>query len=81
MAERYVERVGIMADSGLHDIAQAFGDTEQARIKIEAQHCVDWYGLEERREFLRQVELWRGQAGLDLMKAAITEAWNRSKKK
>lgn len=81
MGYAFIERVGIMADSGLHDIAQAFGDTEKARILIEAQHCIDWYGLEERREFLRQVELWRGQAGLELMKAAMTEAWNRSKQK
>jgi len=79
MGERFIERVGIMADSGINDIAAAFGDTEKERIRIEAQHCLDWYSLDERREFLRQVELWRGQAGLDLMKAEITALWQKRK--
>lgn len=79
MAERYVERVGIMADSGINDIDAAFSDTEQARIRIEATHCLDWYSLEERRRFLANVEKWRGQAGLELMKTAIAAEWNRRK--
>ena len=70
-----------MADSGITDIGKAFGDTEQARTKIEAAHCLDHYSLEERREFLRLVEMWRGQPALELMKAAITDEWNRRKAK
>lgn len=79
MPERFVERVGIMADSGIDNIDAAFADTEMARIKIEAQHCVDWYDLGERRRFLANVEKWRGQPGLALMQQAISEAWQRRK--
>lgn len=65
-----------MADSGV-SIKNAFADTERWRIETEAKHALDFYSLDERREFLDQVELWRGEVGRKCMEKAIRQEWER----
>lgn len=79
MAYELAEREGIMADSGIVDIAAAFNDTERWRIEIEAKHALDFYSLEERRTFLTSVEKWRGEVGRKCMEKAIRQEWERRK--
>ena len=79
MAYALAEREGIMADSGIVDIAAAFNDTERWRIETEAKHALDFYNLEERRTFLASVEKWRGEVGRKHMEAAIMVEWNKRK--
>ena len=75
----FIERVGIMADSGIDDIRAAFADTEGERVKIEAKHCLDFYNLEERRAYLSAVQEWRGEEGRKRMEAAMLVIWNERK--
>lgn len=77
--ERLKEREAIMADSNIVDIKAAFGDSERWRIRIEAAHCLDWYSLEERRNYLEECERWRGEVGRKCLEKAILEEWNRRK--
>lgn len=79
MAYALAEREGIMADSGIVDIAAAFNDTERWRIETEANHALDFYNLEERRAFLASVEKWRGEIGRKCMEKAIKQEWERRK--
>lgn len=79
MSYALAEREGIMADSGIHDIAAAFNDTERWRIETEAKHALDWYSLEERRTFLDSVQKWRGEVGRKCMEKAIRQEWERRK--
>lgn len=79
MAYALAEREGIMADSGIVDIAAAFNDTERWRIETEAKHALDFYSLEERRAFLASVEKWRGEIGRKCMEKAIKQEWERRK--
>ena len=79
MAYELAEREGIMADSGIVDIAAAFNDTERWRIETEAKHALDFYNLEERRTFLASVEKWRGEIGRKCMEKAIKQEWERRK--
>lgn len=75
----YIEREGIMADSGIKNISAAFDDSERWELEVKAKHCLDWYSLEERREFLKRVEYWRGEVGRKHMEAAIMVEWNKRK--
>ena len=79
MSYELAEREGIMADSGLSSIKAAFADTERWRIETEAKHALDFYSLEERREFLEHVEKWRGAVGRKCMEKAIRQEWERRK--
>lgn len=60
-------------------IREAFRETEHWRIQTEAKHCLDYYSVQERRDFLEEVERWRGEVGRKCMEKAITEEWNRRK--
>jgi len=73
------EREGVMADSGLSDIAAAFTDSEAWRAECEARHCLNFYDLKERREYLALVEKHRGQAGRKSLEAAILLEWQKRK--
>lgn len=79
MSYALAEREAIMAESGIHDIAAAFNDTERWRIETEAKHALDWYSLEERRAFLDAVQKWRGEVGRKCMEKAIMQEWERRK--
>jgi len=79
MSYELAEREGIMADSGIKNITASFDDTERWRITTEAAHCLDWYSLEERREFLECVQKWRGEVGRKCLEKAILQEWNRRK--
>ena len=77
MSYELAEREAIMAESGTHDISEAFNDTERWRIQTEAKHALDWYSLEERRAFLDSVQKWRGEVGRKCMEKAIKQEWER----
>lgn len=79
MTYELVEREAIMNDSGIKNVSVAFADTERWRIKTEAAHALDWYSKEERQQFLKDVETWRGEVGRKCMEKAILEEWNRRK--
>lgn len=78
MSYELAEREGIMADSGM-SIKEAFADTERWRIQTEAAHALDFYSLEERRQFLEHVQQWRGEVGRKCMEKAIRQEWDRRK--
>lgn len=79
MSYELAEREAIMAESGVLNIAAAFADTERWKIKQEASHAVEFYSLAERREFLDEVERWRGKVGRMCMEKAMTQEWNARK--
>lgn len=79
MSYELAEREAIMAESGMSNIKAAFADTERWRIETEAKHALDFYSLEERREFLEQVQTWRGEVGRKCMEKAIRQEWERRK--
>lgn len=73
------EREAIQEDSGERNITVAFKSTEMWRVMCEARHCLDWYSLEERREYLKQVEKHRGSRGRKYLEDAIMAEWKASK--
>jgi hypothetical protein len=73
------EREAIMADSGINSLSAAFEDTEKWRAECEARHCLDYYSLEERREYLTLVQKHRGQEGRKYLEDAILKEWQKRK--
>lgn len=77
MSYELAEREAIMAESGVSSIKAAFADTERWRIQTEAAHAMEWWSLDERREFLEEVERWRGEIGRKCMEKALMQEWER----
>ncbi len=77
--EAMQEREAIQLDSGITDMDAAFKSSEVWRVACEARHCLDWYDLEERRNYLALVEKHRGQQGRAYLEQAIMAEWKRRK--
>lgn len=77
--EALQEREAIMADSGITDMEAAFKSSEEWRAITEAKHCLDWYSLQERRNYLELVQKHRGIEGRRYLESHIMQEWNNRK--
>ena len=78
-AEALAEREAIQADSGITDMDAAFKSSEVWRVLCEARHCLDWYSLQERRDYLALVLKHRGEQGRKYLEEAIMAEWKKRK--
>jgi hypothetical protein len=61
-------------------ITSVFAEIERQRVVMEAKHCVEFYNITERREYLESVQKWRGEVGRKCMEKAIIQEWESRKK-
>ena len=77
--ESLEERKAIMGADGIHDDEAARKSSEAWRAECEARHCLDWYSLQERRDYIALVLKHRGEQGRKYLEEAIMAEWKKRK--
>lgn len=80
LKEHVSERIALTEIDGEYfDEIQMVKAAMAWRAEIEAKHCLDFYTVDERREYLADVEAKRGSKARKVLEAALMREWQARK--